>query len=107
MELIFDLKCCFAWSFGGFGHLLRLFWEGLGGVWEGLGWLGQAMEPLNCVWDASWGRLGGFGRRLEANSSRLGGFLGRLEGVSGALGTSRASFSEGPRPFLEGFLVFV
>ena len=57
-----------------------------------LGRLGQALGRLNCVLDASWGRLGEFWRRLEANLRRLGGFLGRLEGVSRVTGASQASF---------------
>ena len=50
---------------------------------KGLGQLGQAMEPLNCVLDASWERLRGFRRRLEANLRRLGGFRKPFEGAKG------------------------
>ena len=83
MELIFNLKCCFAWSFGGSGGLQRPFWEVLEGSGRGLGRLGQALEPLNCVLDASWERLRGFRRRLEANLRRLGGFRKPFEGAKG------------------------
>ena len=50
---------------------------------SGLGRLGQALERLNCVLDASWEHLGGFGRRLEANLGRLGGFRKPSEGAKG------------------------
>ena len=50
---------------------------------KGLGHLGQALEPLNCVLDASWERLRGFRRRLEANLRRLGGFRKPFEGAKG------------------------
>ena len=60
-----------------FGRVWRP-WKALGGVMEAsgscLGRLGQALGRLNCVLDATWGRLGEFGRRLEANLRRLGGF---------------------------------
>ena len=76
-----------------FGRVWRP-WKALGGVMEAsescLGRLGQALGRLNCVLDASWGRLGEFWRRLEANLNHLGRFLGHLEGVSGASGTSWA-----------------
>ena len=49
----------------------------------GLGRLRQALEPLNCVLDASWERLRGFGRRLEANLRRLGRFRKPFEGAKG------------------------
>ena len=83
MELIFNLKCCFAWSFGGSGGLQRPFWEVLEGSGRGLGRLGQALEPLNCVLDASWERLEGFWRRLGGNLGRLGGFSQPFEGAKG------------------------
>ena len=50
---------------------------------KGLGRHGQALEPLNCVLDASWERLRGFRRRLEANLRRLGGFRKPFEGAKG------------------------
>ena len=50
---------------------------------KGLGRLGQAMEPLNCVFDASWDCLRGFRRRLEANLRRPGGFRKPFEGAKG------------------------
>ena len=50
---------------------------------KGLGRLGQALEPLNCVLDASWECLRGFRRRLEANLRRLGGFRKPFEGAKG------------------------
>ena len=61
----------------------------LGWIWKpleilgDLGRLGQALECLNCVLDASGGRLGEFWRRPEANLKHLGGFLERLAGVLG------------------------
>ena len=55
---------------------------GLSGA--GLGRLGQALEPLNCVFDASWECLEGFWRRLEPIWVRLGGFGGRLESAEAA-----------------------
>ena len=77
-------------------------WEGLeafGGSWGVLGAsgrslerLGQALECLNCVLEASWGRLGGFWRRPEVNLSHLRGFLGRLRTSWDHFGTSQASF---------------
>ena len=59
---------------------------------EGLGSILGGSQPLICILDASWERLGGFWTRLEANLSYLGGFLKRLEGVWGAPETSQASF---------------
>ena len=50
---------------------------------KGLGRHGQALEPLNCVLDACWGRLRGFRRRLEAN-------LGVLEGFESCLRVPKA-----------------
>ena len=44
----------------------RQFWEGLGLCGTGVGRLGQALEPLNRVLDASCWRLEEFWRRLEA-----------------------------------------
>ena len=55
---------------------------GLSGA--GLGRLGQALEPLNCVLGASWERLEGFWRHLGAIWVRLGGFGGRLAGAQTA-----------------------
>ena len=55
----------------------------LGASGRGLGCLGQALERLNRVLDASWGRLGGFWKRPEANLRHLGGFLGRVGGILG------------------------
>ena len=66
-----------------FGGLPKRFWMVLRESGKGLGRLGQAMEPLNCVLDASWERLRGFRRRLEANLRRLGGFRKLFEGAKG------------------------
>ena len=78
-----------------FGRVWRP-WKALGGVIEAsgscLGRLGQALGRLNCILDASWGRLGEFWRRLEANLNHLGRLLERLEDVSGASGTSWTQF---------------
>ena len=70
---------------------------GLSGA--GLGRLGHALEPLNCVPGASWEHLEGFWRHLEAIWVRLGGFGGRLAGakagpslVWGGYGTIFARF---------------
>ena len=75
--------------------------QGLGLSGTGLGRLGQALEPLNCVLDASWAHLEGFCRLLEAIWVRLGGFGGRLEGakagpslVGGGFGMLFARFCE-------------
>ena len=76
-----------------FGRVWRP-WKDLGGIMAAsescLGRLRQALGRLNCILDASWGCLGEFWRRLEANLNHLGRFLERVEGVSGALGRSRA-----------------
>ena len=45
---------------------------GLGKSGRGLGRLGQGLEHLNCILDASWRHLRGFRRRLEVNLRRLG-----------------------------------
>ena len=50
---------------------------GLSGA--GLGHFGQALEPPNCVLDASWERLEGFWRRLEAIWVSLGSNLDAQE----------------------------
>ena len=66
VELIFNMTCFGLCFFGGFGGHGRQFWEGLGLCGTGLQRLGQAMEPLNRILDASWWRLEEFWRRLEA-----------------------------------------
>ena len=53
--------------------------KGVSGAALGRPW--QAFGHLNCVLVASWGRLGGFGRRLEANLVRLGGFRRWFKGA--------------------------
>ena len=70
-------------SLEAFGGLPKRNWVVLRESGKGLGRLGQAMEPLNCVLDASWERLRGFWRRLEANLKRLGGFRKLFEGAIG------------------------
>ena len=52
-------------------------------VLEGPGASWATLEPLNCVLDASWERLRGFWRRLEANLKRFGGFRKPFEGAKG------------------------
>ena len=39
---------------------------GLGGFGRGLGHLGQGLERLNCILDASWERPGGFGQAFRS-----------------------------------------
>ena len=68
-----------------FRGLPKLFWVVLRESGKGLGRFGQALEPLICVLDASWERLRGFRRRLEANLRRLGGFRKPFEGAKGRL----------------------
>ena len=46
--------------------------------------LGQALEPPNCVLDASWSRLEEFSKRLEAIQVRRGEFGGRSAGAKAA-----------------------
>ena len=55
----------------------------LGQSGNGLGRLGQALEPLNCVLDASLERLRGHRRRVEVNLRCLGGFRKPFEGAKG------------------------
>ena len=73
---------------------------GLSGA--GLGRLGHALEPLNCVLGASWEGLEGFWRHLEAIWVHLGGFGGRLAGAKAAPSLVWGGYG----PFLRGFLVF-
>ena len=77
------LGMIFLRSLEAFGDLPKSFWVVLRESGKGLGRLGQAMEPLNCVLDASWERLRGFRRRLEANLRRLRGFRKPFEGAKG------------------------
>ena len=75
------LGMIFLRSLEAFGDLPRLFWVVLSESGKGLGRHGQALEPLNCVLDASWERLRGFRRRLEANLRCLGQALEPLSCV--------------------------
>ena len=77
------LGMIFLRSLEAFGGLPRLFWVVLSESGKGLGRHGQALEPLSCVLDASWERLRGFRRRLEANLRRLGGFRKAFEDAKG------------------------
>ena len=58
---------------------MGVFLEGLGALGEvleesggGLEGPGRALELLDCVLNASWECLGGFGRRFETNLVHLG-----------------------------------
>ena len=62
---------------------LRALLEGFGAVWGRLGASWAGLEPLNCILDASWECLRGFGRRLEANLRRLGASRELFEGAKG------------------------
>ena len=64
------------------------------------------MARLNCILDASWEHLRGFGRRLEAILRPSSCVLEGLEGVWRAPQQALASSREGLEPFLRGFLVF-
>ena len=55
-----------------FARVLEALEELLKGSGRGLERPGQALEFLDCVLNASWECLGGFGRRFETNLVRLG-----------------------------------
>ena len=54
MELIFNVKCFGLRFFESVWGALKALLGGLGAAWGRLGHLGQALELLNCVLDASW-----------------------------------------------------
>ena len=65
--------------------------------------VGQALERVNRVLEASWDRRKGFWSRLEANLKRLGGLR---EAFGGCHRQAQASFSEGPCMVFIVFFVF-
>ena len=96
-----------------FGVIFWRLWKlsealmgGFGRSGRSLGRLGQRLERLNCILDASWERLRGFGRRLEAILRPSSCVLEGLEDVWRAPQQALASSGEGLEPFLRGFLVF-